>query len=63
MKKKIGIITLPLNTNYGGIIQAYALQTIIEKMGFDVYVLDTPRYKFPIDNKLLYLKRFVKKTA
>ena len=61
MKKKIGIITLPLNTNYGGIIQAYALQTIIEKMGFDVYVLDTPRYKFPIDNKLLYLKRFVKK--
>ena len=34
MKKKIGIITLPLNTNYGGIIQAYALQTIIEKMGF-----------------------------
>ena len=32
MKKKIGIITLPLNTNYGGIIQAYALQTIIEKI-------------------------------
>ena len=24
---KIGILTLPLHTNYGGILQAYALQT------------------------------------
>lgn len=27
---KIGILTLPLHTNYGGILQAYALQTVLE---------------------------------
>lgn len=30
---KTGILTLPLHTNYGGILQAYALQTAIEKLG------------------------------
>ncbi len=38
MKKKIGIITLPLNTNSGGLIQAYALRTVIEKLGFSACV-------------------------
>ena len=33
---KIAIITLPLNTNYGGILQAYALQTVLQRMGHDV---------------------------
>lgn len=37
---KIGILTLPLHTNYGGILQAYALQTILEKMGHDVTVIN-----------------------
>lgn len=37
---KIGILTLPLHTNYGGILQAYALQTVLERMGHDVYVLN-----------------------
>lgn len=32
---KIGILTLPLHTNYGGILQAYALQTVLERMGHD----------------------------
>lgn len=30
---KIGIVTLPLFTNYGGILQAFALQKILKKMG------------------------------
>lgn len=30
---KIGILTLPLYTNYGGILQTYALQTVLERMG------------------------------
>ena len=55
MKKKIGIITLPLNTNYGGLIQAYALQTVIERLGFSACVLDTPRYVLRLDNHMLYL--------
>ena len=29
---KIGILTLPLHTNYGGILQAYALQTVLGRM-------------------------------
>lgn len=28
---KIAILTLPLHSNYGGIIQNYALQTVLEK--------------------------------
>ena len=37
---KIGILSLVLNTNYGGILQTYALQTILERMGHEVVVLD-----------------------
>lgn len=39
---KIGILTLPLHTNYGGILQAYALQTVLERMGHEVEVIDKP---------------------
>jgi len=35
---KIGILTLPLHTNYGGILQAWALQTVLQRMGHDVEV-------------------------
>lgn len=58
--KKIGIITLPLNTNYGGIIQAYALQSVLKKMGLNPCVLDTPRY--PDSRSFsIYLKRMIRK--
>lgn len=40
----IGILTLPLHTNYGGILQAYALQTVLERMGHQVVVFDTPHH-------------------
>lgn len=36
---KIGILTLPLHTNYGGILQAYALQTVLERMGHEASVI------------------------
>ena len=42
---KIAIITLPLNTNYGGILQAYALQTVLQRMGHDVQHLQ-PKVEF-----------------
>ena len=32
---RVGIVTLPLHTNYGGILQAWALQTAIERMGHE----------------------------
>ena len=37
---KIGILTLPLHTNYGGILQVYALQTVLKGMGHEVILID-----------------------
>ena len=37
---KIGIITQPLHTNYGGLLQNYALQQVLKKLGHDVITLD-----------------------
>lgn len=37
---KVGILTLPLHINYGGILQAYALQTVLKRMGYDAILLD-----------------------
>lgn len=37
---KVGILTLPLHTNYGGILQAYALQTVLKRMGHEAILLD-----------------------
>jgi hypothetical protein len=37
---KIGLLTQPLHTNYGGIIQAYALKTILEQEGYEVWFID-----------------------
>ena len=57
---RIGILTLPLHTNYGGILQAYALQTILERMGHDVKVIDYD-YLFQTPSFWTMFKRFVKK--
>ncbi len=40
---RIGILTLPIGINYGGILQAWALQTVLTRMGHDVKVLDYER--------------------
>lgn len=37
---RIGILTLPFNWNYGGIIQCFALQTVLQRMGHEVIVLN-----------------------
>lgn len=63
---RIGIVTLPLHTNYGGILQAYALQTFLMGMGHEVehlqpevvYVESHPSWLMP----LVYCKRFLKKS-
>lgn len=62
-KMRIGILTLPLNTNYGGILQAYALQTVLERMGHEVHVIEKNRrpLSIPIQNMpFCYGKRIVK---
>ena len=37
---KIGIITQPLACNYGGILQNYALQQVLRRMGHEVWTID-----------------------
>lgn len=56
---RIGVITLPLNTNYGGILQAYALQKVLTSLGHDVKTIDFNRIvNLPQSTKyLIYLKR------
>lgn len=61
---RIGILTLPLCTNYGGILQAYALQIVLEEMGHEVFVIDkTPdNPRLPLWKKaFVYPKRFLNK--
>ena len=48
---KVAILTLPFRTNYGQILQGYALQTVLERMGHDVEMLDDPYF-----NKDYYLR-------
>ena len=38
--KKVGIITFHHAHNYGVVLQAYALQCEVEKLGYDVYIID-----------------------
>ncbi len=44
MSRRVLITTLPLNSNYGGILQAYALQCVVRDLGFRP-VTDTSRPK------------------
>lgn len=59
---KIAIVTLPLHVNYGGILQAYALKSVLEDMGHEAVVLDRktkislpPSWKMPF----IYVRRIV----
>ena len=60
---KVLILTQPLFHNYGGLLQAYALQETIRRLGFDV-ITDSP-HRFKRFGKLLdwmkFLPRVVKK--
>lgn len=61
---KIAILTLPLHSNYGGIIQNYALQTVLEKMGHEVYTINLNKPKAKINlakAPLIISKRLIKK--
>lgn len=58
---RVAILTLPLHTNFGGILQAYALQTVLERIGNDVCVLEISR---PAVSKwsrcAIFVKRLIK---
>lgn len=61
-KAKIGIFTHPLHSNYGGILQAWALQCVLRKRGFDVetFAISCPRQS-KFQEAFVYLKRIILK--
>lgn len=48
---KIGILTHPLQTNYGGILQAYALQVFLKNLDHEVTIIDRK------PNRLTWVKK------
>lgn len=43
---RVAILTLPLQTNYGGILQAYALQTTLDRLGYQAeHLQPLPSYR------------------
>ncbi|MCW4141970.1 polysaccharide pyruvyl transferase family protein [Segatella copri] len=65
---KIGILTLPLNSNYGGVLQAYALQTVLKRMGHDVLEVELkknlrwqypPLWKIPLSFGKRFLFKYI----
>lgn len=60
---KIGILTLPFHTNYGGILQAFALKTIVEQQGHSTTFIEIDQ-KIQLSRKERIVKltvRFLKK--
>ena len=61
---KIAVVTLPLHANYGGLLQAYALKSVLEGMGHDVDVLDL-KEKMPVPKGIkapfVYMSRIVRR--
>ena len=61
---KIGIITQPLHQNYGGLLQNFALQKVLQKLGHDTHTIkrnNTRRwYKTLIIDTLILLRRLIK---
>lgn len=65
---KIGILTLPLNSNYGGVLQAFALQTVLKRMGHDVLEVELkknlrwqypPLWKIPLSFGKRFLFKYI----
>ena len=57
---KIGILTLPLRHNYGGILQAYALQTVIRDLGCDAHLIRLSPHLTVAERGVVHLKNAVK---
>ena len=52
---KLGILTFHGAHNYGAVLQCYALQEVLTKMGHDVYVID---YRQPYINEVYKIFSF-----
>lgn len=57
MNKKIGIITLPLHRNVGGILQNYALQTVLKRMGYECETIEPTNKGMDLPFTSKYIKK------
>lgn len=61
-RMRIAILTLPLHTNYGGILQAWALQTVLERLGHKVVILGIKNSShYLVEWPFVWLKRCILK--
>lgn len=59
---RIGILTQPLRTNYGGILQNYALQTTLKRLGHEPITLDYNTRYTPLHWLLGEIKSLITRT-
>lgn len=60
---KIGILTQPLGNNYGGLLQCFALQTVLKRFGHDVWIVqrNIPRTKLKFSQRFFhYIRQIIK---
>lgn len=50
---KIALLTLPLNSNYGGVLQAFALKSHLTRLGHEVWLIDNRKRLKPVSNAFL----------
>lgn len=62
---KIAVLTLRLHSNYGGILQAYALMTVLKWLGHEPFLIYNRYYKNRnfLSRNWLYLKNGLKKVV
>lgn len=59
---KIGIITLPFNWNYGGILQTYALQVVLKELGHEAVTINRNTVLMSFKMKVLsFVRRLILK--
>lgn len=57
---KVGILTQPLHNNYGGLLQNYALQVVLNEMGHNVFTINIVKNNNKLHRKILSLgKRII----
>lgn len=57
---RIGIMTQPLFCNYGGIIQCYALQTVLKRLGHETIILQREfKKKYTIKGACIYYAKHI----
>ena len=60
---KIAVLTLRLHSNYGGILQAYALMHILKQLGHDPYLVNNQYFKkrTPLSLYFIYIRNTIQK--